>query len=56
MPVEIRELVIRAVVTEQQQPSGSGEPVQYGDEVERNLLIQECVQEVMKQLDKSRER
>jgi len=55
MPVEIRELVIRAVVIDQPQ-TDRRESGQYANETERTLLIQECVREVMKQMKKSRER
>lgn len=52
MTVEIRELVIRAVVTDQPQ-TDRRESGQYGDEIDRILLIQECVREVMKQMKKA---
>jgi len=55
MPVEIRELVIRAVVTDQQDDTNTSSS-QFDSEAGRTLLIQECVREVMKQLDKTRER
>lgn len=51
MPIEIRELVIRAVVDE---PRGkaAGQPQAEG----RSRLIQECVDEVLKALRRRQER
>jgi len=56
MPVEIRELVIRAVVTEQQSACNGRDNRQINDETERTLIIQECVREVLRQLEKTRDR
>ena len=55
MPVEIRELVIRAVTTadpreEQPQPQGRPEPANW------DLLVQECVRQVLSILKKKEER
>jgi hypothetical protein len=60
MPVEIRELVIRATVTET--PSGENEnrrPVQANpDETHLDLeeIIQQCVEQVLKILEHQKER
>jgi len=53
MPIEIRELVIRAVV-EPQHHEASAES-RMGDE-DRVKLIQQCVDEVQKALRRARER
>jgi hypothetical protein len=51
MPIEIRELVIRAVVDE---PRGSARGQVSGDD--RSKLVQECVDEVLKALRRREER
>lgn len=53
MPIEIRELVIRAVV-EPPPSEGAGEG-QLADE-DRSKFIQQCVDEVLKALRRRRER
>lgn len=55
MPVEIRELVIRAVVTERQDdaPSAPSEPERHRDDA---AVIQECVKQVLKILRRNEER
>ena len=53
MPVEIRELVIRAVVDER---SSAGRPGTPPAEVDRNALIQACVDETLRILRRERER
>ena len=54
MAIEIRELVIRAVV--ESPPTASRPPAAESGEDERARLIQECVSEVMKALRRARER
>jgi hypothetical protein len=60
MPVEIRELVIRATVTET--PSGedkSKQPIQAnpdGPQVDLEEIIQQCVEQVLKILEHQKER
>lgn len=53
MPIEIRELVIRAVVEPPHHRAGGGS--QAADE-DRAKLIQQCVDEVQKALRRARER
>ena len=55
MPVEIRELVIRAVTTmeaEKEQESPQAQPAAEDQEA----IIQECVRQVLRILQKSKER
>ena len=52
MPIEIRELVIRAVV----EPEPGGRPPAARSEEDEARLIQKCVDEVMKALRRARER
>ncbi len=52
MPVEIKELVIRAVVDRE---PGEGEGAA-GAPSERDAIVQACVREVLRILEKSRER
>ncbi len=55
MPVEIKELIIRAVVSD----DGSEEAdvtVAASTEPDREALVQECVRQVLKILERSRER
>ena len=52
MPIEIRELVIRAVVEPPSEGAGEG---QLADE-DRSKFIQQCVDEVLKALRRRRER
>jgi hypothetical protein len=53
MPIEIRELIIRAIV-EPQLPDPVVEPPAATEE--RTRLIQQCVDEVLKALRRARER
>ncbi len=57
MPVEIRELVIRAVAVEEG-PNGQGEVPSLGenDTSDRDQIVQECVREVLRILRRNRER
>ncbi len=55
MPVEIRELVIRAVTTPDSQSSETSSQVQLSEN-EREMIIQECVRQVLKILKKEKER
>jgi len=52
MPIEIRELVIRAVVDPAQHQA---EPASHGED-DRTRLVQQCVDEVLKVLRRRRER
>ena len=52
MPIEIRELVIRAVVEQPAHPFESDGP----SEEDRARLVQQCVDEVFKALRRRRER
>ena len=52
MPIEIRELVIRAVVD----GSGTSAPSEGHGEEDQSKLIQKCVDEVLKALRRKRER
>jgi hypothetical protein len=55
MPVEIKELIIRAVVTEQSDANTAA--LSTADEVsDRQTIVEECVREVLKILKKSKER
>jgi hypothetical protein len=53
MPVEIRELIIRAVVTEadEDEPGRAVQP-----EIDKETVIEECVQQVLKILKRKEER
>jgi hypothetical protein len=55
MPVEIKELIIRAVVTEQ---PDAGTPVLSGagEVPDRQAIVEECMRQVLKILKKSKER
>lgn len=55
MPIEIRELVIRATVEPRQDHAHRGEEQGAGGE-DRVRLIQQCVDEVLKALKRQRER
>ena len=55
MPVEIRELVIRAITTEAQENASTG--VKYPEIIEdKEAIIDECVKQVLKILKKLKER
>ena len=51
MPIEIKELIIRAAVTDQAKKKGSKKPAE-----DRSLLVEECVAQVLEVLRKERER
>ena len=53
MPIEIRELVIRATVDEGQAPGGEASS---GSESDRDAIIRECVEQVMERLKEKEER
>ena len=53
MPIEIRELVIRAVVEQPRQPAWGGGEL---DDEQRAKLVQKCVDEIMRKLRRERER
>lgn len=57
MPVEIRELIIRAVVVPGDEDGGARAPAEAdAPEADRAALVQECVRQVLKILERSRER
>lgn len=57
MTVEIKELVIRAVVSsENKNGTADGKRQSYAESDEKEMLVTECVEQVMKILKKSRER
>lgn len=56
MPVEIKELIIRATVTDEQPRGETEDNNLFESGINKSLLIQECVREVLKQLEKSKER
>ena len=57
MPVEIKELVIRAVINDVQSSTDIDSPVQSeGSNADNEALIQECVRQVMQLLARNRER
>jgi len=53
MPVEIRELIIRAVVDARQPAEGANAPA---SESEREALVQACVNETLRVLRRQKER
>jgi hypothetical protein len=55
MPVEIRELVIRAVTTLEAQDAPR-RPRDQGTPTDKEALIQECVRQVLRILEKKKER
>jgi hypothetical protein len=55
MPVEIKELIIRAVAVEDQARAGSISGSRISDD-EREAIIEACVRQVMRILQKSKER
>ncbi len=55
MPVEIRELVIKAVVTEERGDSGTP-PASDATGEDREAIIAACVKQVIKILQQSRDR
>jgi hypothetical protein len=55
MPVEIKELIIRAVAVDER-VEGIGQPVERSETVDKEALIEECVRQVLKILKKARER
>lgn len=55
MPIEIRELVIRAVSTAPSDGSESAPPEQSASD-QREEIVQECVRQVMRILKKNKER
>ena len=57
MPVEIRELVIRTVVTDKRDDeSDADSPFSQPAQSESDLIIQECVRQVLRILRKEKER
>jgi hypothetical protein len=56
MPVEIRELVIRAVVEERRPTTAEPQRANEHSDNEREALIQACVRQVMQILRRERER
>ncbi len=61
MPVEIKELIIRAVADRERDVDARARRAQPGDggwlsTEERDLIVRTCVREVMRLLEKTRER
>jgi hypothetical protein len=56
MPVEIRELIIRAVTSAEPQELSEPSPRPQSSAEEREAIIQECVRQVLRILKKMRER
>ena len=54
MPVEIKELLIRAVATEEK--SSAGAVWQRGEVTDKQAIVEECVRQVLKILRTSKER
>jgi hypothetical protein len=55
MPVEIKELVIRAITT-LEAPGSEGPPPTQASPEDKEAIIQECVRQVLRILKKKRER
>ena len=55
MPVEIKELIIRAIVEDSQQSAHLPTDIQIGDS-KRDAIVQDCVKQVLKILKRSKER
>jgi hypothetical protein len=55
MPVEIKELVIRAVIT-QQPEANAAVPSGQGEASDLQTIVNQCVRQVLKILKKSKER
>jgi len=55
MPVEIKELIIRAVVEQDQESSQNAPSLQTSDN-EKEALLEACVKQVLKILKRSKER
>jgi len=57
MPIEIRELIIRAEVTgNSQRRESATRPTSRHPELEQEVLIQACVEQVLRALRRERER
>ena len=56
MPVEIKELIIRAVVTDEHADRPDAKTASPHPEADHEALVQECVRQVLKILERSRER
>lgn len=57
MPIEIKELVIRVTATSEKHSEDSKpSPIEFQDETDTNRIVQECVQQVLRILKKSKER
>lgn len=59
MPVEIRELVIRAIATEKSEDDEDAEsesPLLAGSSNDNEAIVQECVRQVLRILRKEKER
>jgi hypothetical protein len=53
MPVEIKELVIRAVAAEERSSAG---PTEHGEVIDKQAIVEECVHQVLKILRSLKER
>ncbi|GGH06755.1 DUF5908 family protein [Mucilaginibacter phyllosphaerae] len=56
MAVEIRELVIKATVIQDENGHTSSKPVKGPDPIDRALLIRECVKEVISIIENNKHR
>lgn len=56
MPVEIKELVIRAVVESDREEAQRAAGGKVSDEEDKNAIVEACVKEVLRILKSSRER
>jgi hypothetical protein len=56
MPVEIKELVVRAVVPAEDQDPGAASGTATLSEEEKTAMVEACVREVLKVLRSSKER
>jgi hypothetical protein len=54
MPVEIKELLIRAVAAEEK--SSTGPTKQHGEVTDKQVIVEECVRQVLKILRTLKER
>ena len=53
MPVEIKELLIRAVAAEENSSAG---PTEHGEVADKQAIVEECVRQVLKILRSLKER
>lgn len=56
MPVEIKELIIRATTTAEPREETPATPPERLSEADRHAIVQECVKQVLRILQKEKER